>query len=663
MANKKFRYEKQPPAMGNQEYAGRLQREVRRAQRARQALTLELAETKVKLDFKGPHLHLHLSDIHWGHAAVAYDMLESILNFALSTNNCLVTLYGDLAEGLKTEHLDTNTLHLLADPTQQILGFRELFIRPLVEQGKLVAMVSQFKSHEEWLRQYAGFNPYAILGDLGPENRVAIVRNGGLVTFRYPNGKTEVFRVYHNAGGGGSDINPVGSLRKAAASHPKRSNADVEGHFHTRGPAVSKEVDQDGNSHVWMQLAAFKGILEQLADPHAVRDFAGRIGGPPGMATIHTSYTGRERDMYPVATLSHAELLLQAATLRELTESRNATTELIGEIEEKIEGQPKFRLIKKLGRSRREDGLATKHATVLHYNVDADLPTIQMFAAGYRQGSKSADQPALKDLVEFVGKSSHANLIVGRGMLDNTLPGRADREDQFYRLLSILEPLTRSKDPQTQETANKIICWLFDGIMRSEAWKTSVIRDRNGKLTGEDENGFFPGDAIIEKLGVPLIDIQGTLVLSYPKRGLNYRGLILDAQQSSGSFDDPFRGLVRMEQRQPERKDFVVGGDMPKGGFLVKWNPQAESFQSFTAPGWLANEHNKGGKRNRGKPTPGNMGLLTLPDQRGMFPTSSLDESIYWYEALMLLYGLDKLGGYEEWMKRLSKQRRRQQTR
>lgn len=650
----RIQYAKEPKKISATQHNSELLREILRRQKANHKLEIEESEVKIRLSNTEPMIGIHVSDVHFGSDAVDYKMMMEVLEFALSQENAFVTLYGDLAEGLKAEHLDTNVLHLLANPTQQLFGFREIFIRPLAEQGKLAGMVAQFKSHEEWLRQYSGFNPYAVLADLGPNTTVAVLKNGGLMHLVFPDGQVQVFQCSHNLGGGSSQLDPVGAQRKSASGHPKHVDAAVQGHLHSLGGTASKEVNSVGLTRVYIQLGAFKGNTDENADGHAVRDMGGRKSGPPAYFTIHTTRDGK-RDMYPVPTMADAELLYQAATLYELAVQQDAVGHYVSRIQTEVERHPKLSFVPSKSRRRIEDDESSKNWTTVHYGVDTKLPLTAMVAAGYRQGSATADKEALQELVKFVDENNHVVLMNGRQMIDTGLPASPDREREFWKLLNILKPLWEDPKRRVQEGDIKMLAWLFDGIMRSEHWKKPKKRDRGGKLTNEDSNGFYPGNVIIQQAGVPLLDNQGTIRLSMPSRKVTYDIMNVDAQAGSGSHNNPFRGLVTLEQRQPDRKDVVFGGDMPGGGFMTRWNSQSLSHQVMLPPGWLAREHTKGGKRNRGRPTPGPMGVTLLPDRKAVFPSSSLSEAEYWHMALVLLYGMNELGGYDTHIRALRK--------
>lgn len=645
----------EPRKMGSADYAKKLVTEIKRRQKANHQLTLEESDVKIKMPNNEPWLDIHISDVHFGADSVDYETMLGILEFALERDNAFVTLYGDLAEGLKTEHLDTNVLHLLADPTQQLLGFREAFIRPLVDAGKLGLMVAQFKSHEEWLRQYAGFNPYAVLADLGPNSTVAVLKNGGFMHLVFPDGQVMVYQCSHNMGGGSSQINPVGGLRKASMGNAK-TDLVVQGHFHSYGPAITKEVNAVGMTRVYITLGGLKG--NKFADPHSTRDFGNRRGGPQGGYTVnYTDYRG-ERQLYPIVLQENASIFHSAAVLYELALREGAVEDYQSQIRTKVEDRAQFQLIKTKSQLRVEDSASiTKNWKTLFYKVKSQLPTTIVFSKSYRQGSPSADRARLQETVDFIESDGHVVGINGRQMFDTSLPSSPDREREFWRLLNDLKPLWDDPEVRERNQNIKILLWLFDGIMRSEHWKKPKKKDRSGKLTLEDANGFFAGGTIAEMTGIPLLDNQGSVILSFPHKNVTYKGLVLDAQASSGSLDDPFRGLRRMEQRQPERRDFTVGGDMPPGGFAEVWNEQLSGQQIFVAEGQLNREHDKGGKRNRGTPTPGPMAITFSADRKAMYPSSSLEEAHYVHNALFLLNGLDKLGGHEGYLHSLRKGR------
>lgn len=651
---KKIRFLKDPKKMGSSEYAKNLLTEIKRRQKANHKLSLEESDIRIEMPNDEPWLDIHLSDIHFGADSVDYDLMMEILDFALTHDNTFVTLYGDLAEGLKAEHLDTNVLHLLADPTQQLLGFREAFIRPLVDAGKLGAMVGQFKSHEEWLRQYSGFNPYAVLADLGPNSTVGVIKNGGFMHLVFPDGQVMVYKCHHNAGGGSSQINPVGGLRKIGAD--EEFDAALQGHFHSLAPAATKEVNSNGATRIYITLGGLKG--NRFSDPHSTRDFGNRKGGPQGGYTVnYTDYNG-ERQLYPMVLMENATTFHAAATLYELAMKRGAVEDFQEQIRSGVEDKAQFQFMRTKSQLRVEDSESvTKNWKTIFYKVASQLPTTVVFSKSYRQGSSSADRGRLLDTVDFIQGDGHVVGINGRQMFDTTLPASQDREKEVWKLLNDLRPLWESEKEGGDKNI-KILLWLFDGIMRSEHWKKPKKKNRLGKLTLEDADGFFAGTTISEETGIPLLDNQGTVVLSFPKASVTYKGLVLDAQAGSGSYDDPFRGLRRVEQRQPERRDFTVGGDMPPGGFAEVWNNQLGQ-QVFVAEGQLNREHDKGGKRNRGTPTPGPMAITFSPDRKAMFPSSSLEEAHYVHNALFLLAGLDKLGGHEGYLNSLRKSKKR----
>lgn len=647
------------------DYTARYLRGMQAIQLFREEFRLEKDQITITVEEKGPVLHYHLSDIHFGHDAVNYELFEQIVDYILETDNVIVTFYGDVVEGLQPEYLSTNVMHTLAPLDRQLFVFRDRYIRHLCKKGKIVSMVSQFSaSHENWMLKLQSFDPYMILAD-GTD--LTLVSNGGTITAYYPGKYVEVTRAFHNSPRGGNDLSPVGGLRASEKNLSGRSDIVVGGHYHTAGPAASREWDADGETTTYMQLGAFKGTDATIPDYHSVQKFGGRRSGPAGSSTLHIPRPGSDkRIIVPSLDLNEGVYLNEAARLIDLAENNSAVDELREKIFQEVESQPEVHFNRKKSRRQNEEShSANKEVTSfkkLYYDIYTKLPYLVMNTAMFRENSRSADIKRLENIISLVAENPYAAVIVLRQMIDAGVEKHFDREMIVDRLVRRFAPIAQ----QEAEGGNpKILAWLFDGILRYEEWKypKRKMQDKEGKSYYEDENGFMAGTYISENTGSPLINNQGELILSV-KSGRNGRGkqdynvMVVDRTGRAGSSADPTRGLLSVEMQDRATKgfhDIVVGGHLPKAANLLRYDSKEQDNQLVMATGILAKEHSHGGKGNRAAGSPGGSGFIITPNERHIIPVTNPEEAQYLHLMLLLHSGLTQIAPYQKWETQLKK--------
>lgn len=607
-------------------------------------------------DGEGPTLHIAIADIHWGHEAVDYAGIERLRELILTTDRVRVSLLGDIVEGLQPEYLSTNVMHLIIQDTlEQLISFRDYFIKPLVEQGKLAAIVDDYTpSHDRWMSKLLGMNPNRVLTD-GFE--IKMVQNGGVITFTYPDGKEEKFRAYHNTAKSGTSVSPLTGLSNSETVMPGYVDVALAGHLHHLGGSRGTYKGPTGKMTTYGQIPGFKTgtVLPDLFEMQSGRS---QHDVPAGLATLQYEIDG-DHHTY-TTTIDQAMTLFRAARLRHLVDTNNASENLLERIHAEVEDKPEIVLNESKSKRRADDDSTDFLWSKLSYEVRSKLPISVLFAAGLRSGSgsKTEDQKLFRQIIGEAS-NSHSFLLVLRRMIDAGVEHHADREIVVGKLLKTLEPVWNTSEDR------KILAWLMDGILRYEDWKNPKKKrtDRSGKTVYDDPEGFMAATHISEKTGAPLLANQGrvNILLRDGQRGKpksNHSIMVLDRLEGSGSRTDATQGLFTIANRGITSSvnhipDIIVGGNMPGGGYATRPIAKTGIFQTAIAPGWLANEHGEGGKGNRGPGTKGGYGIFLLPDSEVSVPVSTVQESAYWYETLMLFYGLEQLGGVDHWMNAL----------
>src|SRR3989344_2020873 len=189
------------------------------------------------------------SDLHIASLATDHQKVKDLFSFVMNNKNAMLVLLGDEIEGLKEKYMQTNTARTVLDAHKQMDIMAEM-LRPLVEADKIAAMVSGYWGHNGWIEDSSTINPWILLADKMGFDQRRIIKNGGRINFRFPNGYTHSETIWHNPAGK-SKFDSVYGLRNAvfATSESSRSNGYMSAHLHRMG--VAKELFSGAKTSVY----------------------------------------------------------------------------------------------------------------------------------------------------------------------------------------------------------------------------------------------------------------------------------------------------------------------------------------------------------------------------------------------------------------------------
>lgn len=608
-------------------------------QQGKKETAVEVREAEVKFTEELPKLVVLGSDYHLGSAYTNEQLIDEITGYVSETPGVGIIHLGDLIEGFNPAYVNTNVIGQTMPLHFQILDFKDRYIDPLADKGKLIAMVSAFSdSHELWLSRQTGLDPYAIFAY---KTNVPVVGNGGILKLKFTNGNEIAIRMLHNAKSG-RETNPAGGVKRSDKQLTGYVDAVVAGHLHTLGPAVLVNKDTKGDLLAAIQLGAFKGLEtgDSLPDPFMVQRTGGKLSGPPGSSALLYQLDG-EWKLYPVADLNLAKLLFEAATLRYLTDQSGKTPEVLREYETKNEPDRNTVIESRSTHKKSDDKDAAASYGALFREIKTKMPQLIFFIGGYRAGSKNADRESLKQIVDLVSATPHAHILLLRQMIDQGVEKQVNRQRTVENYIEVLRPAW---------SKGKVIAHLYDGILRYEDWKKPKVRSERGF---EDPKGFMAATHITEKTSIPLVDNLGTVTLALRTNGRNsgstYTVRLFDRTAGRGSRENPSSALFSLESAdgynaESEQHDVLAGGDDVRAEWQTRFEPKDRYFQTAIAPGWNAHEHSKGGKGNRSPASREGLGVILLPDGRGVIPFSTVEEGTWLHQTMLNYYAAAQLG-------------------
>ncbi len=660
----RFKVKKVEPAIPSQAVIAKAQLDAIRglqiAERADQGLDF----VQIEIPHDRPVMVLTLGDLHVGSIATDHDKMIEIRDMILSQPDTCVVLLGDEIEGLKAPYLDTNTARTPIDVRQQIELFREVFLGPLAESGKVIGMVVGYWGHPGWAQDSSTINPWK---DMVEGYEIPLIKNGGQIELAFKNGHKQSLRIFHNPPGK-SDFDRVFGLRKALVheSLPGRPNVSTGAHLHRSGVAkeyMAKDTNTDSvqQAMVMVQSGTIKGSNPNLPSDR----FGTKLGAPPtdtvGQGVIFSPRKKRNsrklEQNYPFATYEHGLMAFSAMQLLNDLETQGMTAEMIEKIHQEVEEKPivtfNKRKSKRVSVPYDETPSVSKDGTIYdrwhedlspqysraHFDVESKLPVAVELIQNVRAGSNSEGLSALEHyFTDRLKNNPHALVALLRNIVDQEVAADSKRKEILDKVIRL-----------GAEYPEQILAIMHDGNLRQKAWKSSA-----GKEIGQ---GPIPaGTYLSDKLHAPLIAHHSTIQLSVGPRNFsslrpNYTMLALDGLDKHGSQFRPTFGHTRVYDLYSQTKPgIVVGGHMPTSGFSIKpdaSNPET-SVPVFVAPGWWAATADSQGKRNT---RPGSMpgqSVILMPGESVadymVFPTSNPEETKYLHEALLLWQGLRVLG-------------------
>lgn len=637
---------------------------------ANQAIQLELqSKREVTRDIYSTETTqiLFFSDWHLGSGTVDLKSIEDRLKYAEENDNVMVVFLGDVLEAMKTAYASTIVTQTHSNVTTQVAHIRSL-IRKLNEQGKILTMVSGYGGHSgSWVTEGSTYDLYqSIRGDYA----IPLIQPGGRLVLRFIDPKSNKvigvknFDLYHAPPRGSGHVNPTAGL--ARSSRQKKSlRPDLSASAHTHKGAYAVELDPRGNESMFVQEGTPKGSNPELpADAMFLEKVPGGRPHPPGSGV--TMRRGQDNDIQLMPTYGHDRMTLfnQAFSILDMLESRGMTEEMKGEIKAKTgETRPLIKFDHR--RSKKDDDLSLLETrkrdkkdkeneeqaeipspekpedqyALLSYRVETSLPFLLFFGSHFGFGGSSADMKRFKEMrgrfIQAVQDNPHAALLLMRGLLDKTVPGRADRRQ-------VVENQVAQFFASLGEDGRILGLMLSGEDFRSERWKSSV-----GK-----EAPFMPGTYLAKRLNTRLYNNMSQLELTVGQRNgqslSRYKVLTVDKVGQHGSRANTFNGLRGIDALTDEEIDVVAGGHMPGAGVLLTQDPySATPERAYVAPG-----HNtkwKGqGSGNQQDASPSGQAVILMPDEKLVIPVADLDSALEQHLAFYLLTGLRKAGLLEK---------------
>lgn len=614
-----------------------------------------------------PIMVMTVGDLHMGSISTDYDMILQLRDAILADPNIGVVMVGDEIEGLKAAYMDTNVARTPIAVHEQIDLVRELFLGPLADEGRILAMVSGYFGHNGWVEETT-VNPWLMLTQ---DYDIPIVRNGGTISLQYPNGHGQTMKIWHNPPGK-SMYDPVYGLRRVLQqiSLPDRPNFGFAGHTHRAG--VAKEYapempvsDKLTQALVVVNSGTAKGSNTQLPPDR----FGVKLGlpeaDPLGQGVLiqpRIQSTGRKLEMnYPFLTQEHGMLLFAALQLMNRLEQQQLTAEMLGRIHSEVEEKPDVSFVG--NRSRRvrspfeetapsdeesDEDKYERYPFPLQpqyeravFNVTTRLPVSVDFIQNVRHGSNSEGTAALEQYMgERFRDNPHALIAFLRNLIDTDVASDPARVEILNRFIAL-----------GAQFPDQVLVLLHDANLRINSWKKQLDVE-------EDGEPLPAGSYLAHGMGAKLIRHQSSLQLHVgPENAVmkpQYSILTLDKLGRHGSTSRPTFGHTRMyDLYAGEKPGAVVGGHMSHSGFSSRFDGSNQETDNpvFIQPGWWASTVNTQGKGNAGAGALPGQALILLPGKRKddymAFPTSNPEETQLVHEALLLWKGLEILGEVE----------------
>lgn len=603
-----------------------------------------LKEVKVKLKVD-PVLIWELNDTHIGSLSTDHDALLKFVHAILERPDTAVILNGDLIEGVKQAYMRSNTLNIATGWTGQLQLLEEMLIKPLAEQGKIIAMVGHYFAHEGWMDAH-GLN---IWKQMAEKYNIPVIRNGGMVKLEFPNRHKKKIQVWHNTSRR-SNLDVLHGVIKEKNRYAKRNVPDVLFSAHIHRGATGLEGSGPGSAVV-IQGGTWKGT-DEYPDPHGI---SGAMGSPdpgPQGVVMRSRTRQHEGTTYPIPSKKHGMMAVAAIELLNNTESGGETDELLGEIYE-LAGNP--RISQRHNQSRLnhvyEEGPDKKQPSVLKkagklknweklaYQIDTHLPILVSFVANARLGSKAGDGAVnrLEDyFIDPALDNPYRLMILLRQLIDPSIAKVTNR-------LGVLDATADLFNPVREQ----ILALMLDSSLRRDGWKKSLGDELKDQPIPA---GTYLSQAMDE---LPIIDIEGVLKLRVGQGGgaPKYTSQYIDSLGGRGTKDKATAGLFSVYTTPAiDTPGALIGGQRALPGFSTRHDEYNDEtrWPHFIAPGVLADHIEQGGRKSqitKGKHT--GSGIIYMPGTSKRdylsFPVGSFSDGKTWHEALILLKGMELL--------------------
>lgn len=630
---------------------------VRLGQEVREMLRPDVGEATVDIKgMDGAMRILVVSDLHVFHEAASLGKVDEIWR-EINEPNTFVLFAGDLIEGIKQEYLG-NTTSTLLPMQEQIDAFRELWLRPLVEKGKVLAMVTRYGSHDDWPADKTTMNAVSsLMSGLKLPNGMAVplIWNGGKLNLHLVESDlTFEIKLNHMVSGGGSALNPVKPLRGEFISEKLDRGrvvpvAAVAGHNHTRA-GVSSERVMAGVTEVQLVLCqngTIKGV--EPGHPDFFLQAKGISKGPQlsGAAMIlrvnEKEGKGGELQVVPTYGSTRSRYLLEAMAVLDKAEKQGITQELVGSIVAR-NGSMVARLSEESLTSVRVPGSAIRSALYREMDWEVDTGPLKLPLTVYtishaRFGTSEMYLDHVREILNEVEKSPNAMMLILGDMVDLAVPGKPER-------MRILKSFAKE---MSRVSEGKRLGVMLSSVLRSDEWNKAV-KDKKEVVSEPVITGdwlYFKSDI----KGTPLY--EGGAAMKIKVGEVDYWWYMLDGTGSFGTRQDPYLALIRLDKLSMVKNDVVTGGISTIPGALT-------NGQILLATGWespaVDRRHGKGFSQRVPK---GGQGVVMFPEvgKEGkiIFGGGSFRETRDMSTALLLRQGLMGMGEYRAVMKKTKK--------
>lgn len=622
--------------------------------RLKEMVRPDQSEARVKINPpEGVARVLVISDLHFGSEAADVKMIKALIE-ELKDPNTYVIFAGDVLDGVKMEYLSTSTGSFL-NFQEQIDIFRGMFLRDLVTQGKVLAVVSRYGSHDDWPSGKESLNGPAILMDsltLPDGSRVPLIFNGGTLFVQVGDSPEVAVRLFHQVSGSGSAINPVKSLRGVFVDSKiergqKTPLVAVGGHNHCRAGVSSERSIVAGNEVqiVLLQNGTVKGLNRDNPDFFMVQKGVAKVQ-PPGAAMVLRHREGEDGiQVVPTYGNERSKLLMKAMEVLNRSESLGVTAELKRELERE-DGSLNLRFQDDSLAAERSGGqeIRSKLYRQLHWQIPAgkyNLPACVCFLAHTDFGSGEADLGHTRKILSEVKNSERSALLVLNGTLAATVPRMVERRgvlEQFSKMIGTV-PIERQMGI------------MLDAILKQDDWNSGVGIISKSKGGGWQSGSIVTGDYLFyesDVKGVPLYEGGATIVVDIGHNRFNI--LAVDGVGNFGSRQDPFLALIQMDKLSMVRNEVVTGGNSTIPGALA--TPET----IYVANGWnTVVRDGRYGKASRMRVPKGGQGVIMFPNGGGkglIYGGGSLRELSESFAALTLYQGLAAKGELKNFLRR-----------
>jgi len=634
------------------------------------------------------------SDLHIASLATDHKAVDDLFAFVMNNENAMLVLLGDEIEGLKEKYMNTNGARTIVDTHKQMDVMAEM-LRPLVEKDKVAAMVSGYWGHNGWVEDSSTMNTWILLAEKAGFDRRGIIKNGGRINFKFPNGYVHSETIWHNPSGK-SKYDSVYGLRNVALSTSQSSRSDGYMSAHTHRMGVANELFSGAKTAVYfIASGTAKGSNpEKPADRFGIK-LGATWTDPLGQGVIvEPRRPGRKEKSYPFASFEQGQMANNALRLLDWVESKGLTAELLEKIRAEVESKPKITLIDKRSKiSGEEHTEDTPIGTVkvnsgwvvnpyskmkmkptydtLTYDVRSKLPVTLHLLGNARLGSSSEGYEDLKKYHdELVRGNPHSLVVFLRNMLDKD----AGNSPQRMEILNKFRDVINGAKEQT-------LAIMMCESMRNSSWRSKVktgeeFRDAGGNVVDieqlddfddTDENGkpakkpkkinlysmpLAPGSYLSNATDTPLVHHLSLIEFTVGPNGAisekpKYTGRLADKLMKHASYSRPEFGLKRMyDLYTQEKPGFVAGGHMQHAGSMMFYDGSNAETKTpiLIAPGWFAKYVDTLGKGNVMPGSEPGQAIIYMPGEYFAYPTINAEETGYMQKAFTMMTGVELLG-------------------